>query len=73
MITTAPMPNDGKRHIDLKGPEGNAFVLIGIAKCYAYQLDKNGKAIADEMVNSDYENLLAVFDREFGEFVVLHR
>lgn len=59
--------------IDLTGPDGNAFVLLGIAKRFAKQMGKDAKAITDEMRSGDYENLLAVFDREFGDFVILER
>jgi hypothetical protein len=59
--------------IDLTGPDGNAFVLIGTAASLAKQLGKDVKAIRDEMMSGDYENLLAVFDREFGDYVILER
>jgi hypothetical protein len=59
--------------IDLTGPDGNAFVLMGYASRFAKQLGKDDKAIREEMMSGDYENLLEVFDREFGEFVVLER
>ena len=66
----------GPIEIDLTGPEGNAFVLLGYAKRYAKQLGKNGveaEAIVNEMTSGDYENLLDVFDREFGDYVTLYR
>jgi predicted solute-binding protein len=59
--------------IDLTGPQGNAFVLLGIAKDFARQLDMNFKEIEDEMTSGDYENLVEVFDRYFGHFVILER
>ena len=59
--------------IDLTGPDGNAFVLCGYALQYAKQLGKDSKAITMEMRSGDYENLLKVFDREFGEYVDLQR
>ena len=55
------------------GPDGNAFVLMGMAKNFAKQLGKDGKAIAEEMMAGDYEHLLFVFDREFGDYVILER
>ena len=66
----------GPIEIDLTGPEGNAFVLLGYAKRYAKQLGKNGveaEAIINEMTSGDYDNLLDVFDREFGDYVTLYR
>jgi hypothetical protein len=59
--------------IDLTGPEGNAFCLMGMAKRFADDLDKDGDAIVAEMRSGDYENLIKVFDREFGEFINLER
>ena len=59
--------------IDLTGPDGNAFVLMGMAVNFAKQLGKDGKAIREEMMAGDYEHLLSVFDREFGDFVILER
>ena len=59
--------------IDLTGPQGNAFYLLGTAKNLAKQLDLNGKEIMEEMMSGDYENLLQVFDKNFGMFVTLYR
>lgn len=59
--------------IDLTGPDGNAFVLMGYAKRFANQLGLDGDVIIREMKVSDYENLLKVFDRYFGSFVILER
>lgn len=62
-----------ERVIDLTGPEGNAFVLMGYARNFCKQLGRDSKPIIDSMMSGDYENLVAVFDREFGDFVVLER
>ena len=59
--------------IDLKGPDGNAFVLIGTAGNLAKQLGLDGKAIRTEMMAGNYENLINVFDKHFGNFVTLYR
>jgi hypothetical protein len=59
--------------IDLTGPDGNAFALMGYAMRFAKQLGKDGKSITNEMMSGDYENLIEVFEREFGEFVILER
>ncbi|UCG54234.1 MAG: hypothetical protein JSV32_06485 [Dehalococcoidia bacterium] len=59
--------------IDLTGPEGNAFVLLAKARSFAKQLGLDGEAITAEMMEGDYEQLLEVFDREFGSFVTLYR
>ena len=65
--------NKGPIVIDLTGPEGNAFVLLGYAKRYAKQLGLDGKAIQNEMMQGDYEHLLEVFDKNFGDYVILDR
>jgi hypothetical protein len=59
--------------IDLTGSEGNAFVLLGKATTLAKQLGKDHKDITSRMMSGDYENLLNIFDEEFGEFVTLWR
>ena len=59
--------------IDLTGPDGNAFALMGYASRFAKQLGKDASKITAEMMSGDYENLLQVFDREFGDFVILER
>lgn len=59
--------------IDLTGPDGNAFVLIGKAMSFARQLGLDGNSIKEEMMSGDYENLLEVFDKNFGSFVILER
>ena len=61
--------------IDLTGPDGNAFALMGYAKRFATQLEwkDKGAALINEMMEGDYEHLLKVFDNAFGEFVTLYR
>ena len=59
--------------IDLTGPQGNAFFLLGTARNLAKQLDLDANSIMEEMKASDYENLLQVFDKYFGDFVILER
>jgi hypothetical protein len=59
--------------IDLTGPDGNAFVLIGKASNLAKQLGLDKDAIQKEMMSGDYEHLVSVFDKHFGEFVTLYR
>lgn len=69
-------PTNGPIIIDLTGPSGNAFALMGIAKNLGRQLDltleETDKLIQD-MMSGDYENLLQVFDNAFGAFVILER
>lgn len=65
-----------RKVIDLTGPEGNAFVLLGYAKTFGKQLgltEKHINQILEDMQSSDYENLITVFDEEFGMIVDLER
>ena len=59
--------------IDLTGPQGNAYYLLGTAKNLAKQLELNGLEIMEEMQSGDYENLVEVFDKHFGNIVTLYR
>jgi hypothetical protein len=59
--------------IDLTGPEGNAFCLMGYAKKFARQLDLDANQIIEEMKSGDYENLVTTFDKYFGDYVILER
>jgi hypothetical protein len=59
--------------IDLTGPEGNAFFLMGRAHRFARDLGLDGDAIITEMKSGNYENLVQVFDRYFGNYVILER
>lgn len=63
----------GPVEIDLTGPEGNAYVLLGFAKKLARALDIDYNVVHTRMTEGDYENLVNVFDEYFGEFVILYR
>jgi hypothetical protein len=62
-----------KIEIDLTGPEGNAFVLLGTAKSLAKQLHMDPDPIIADMMSADYDNLIEVFDSNFGDYVDLYR
>ena len=65
-----------KQVIDLTGPDGNAFYILGTAMNLCKQIDISSdrtKEILDEMKSSDYENLIKVFDKYFGKVVDLER
>lgn len=59
--------------IDLTGPNGNAFVLIGMAKNWAKGLGLDGEAITNEMLAGDYENLLRLMEKYFGDYIIMYR
>ena len=66
-------PHKGKVIIDLTGPQGNVFCLMGIAQRWAADLGLDGKKIIEEMKASDYENAVQVFDSYFGDYCILER
>lgn len=60
--------------IDLTGPDGNAYMLLGTARNLAKQLEMdNPDEICEEMQSGDYDNLVEVFDKYFGGIVTLYR
>lgn len=59
--------------IDLTGPQGNAYFLLGTAMKLARQLGLPSEEILEDMKSADYEHLVEVFDKHFGEYVILYR
>lgn len=60
--------------IDISGPQGNAFVLMGTARrlCQKKQWsEEHTKRVIDEMKSGDYDNLLSVFEQNFADDVEL--
>ena len=61
------------RVIDLRGPQGNAFALMGHAVDLLRQLDRRDEVhtMRTEMMSGDYENLVRIFEENFGDYVEL--
>ena len=61
------------RVIDLKGPKGNAFYLIGAAGDFLRQMKRRDEfnAMRTEMMSGGYENLVRIFEDNFGDYVEL--
>lgn len=60
--------------IDLSGPQGNAFWLLGYAEKLAKQLSWDQQSIDDmieEMKSGDYDDLCSVFSQNFCDYVEL--
>lgn len=55
--------------IDLDGPNGNAFYLLGTAQLLAKQCGLDDVTITNEMQSGDYMNLVKTMDKYFP-FVV---
>ena len=65
-----------KQTIDLTGPQGNAFYLLGLAMKLCKQIGFSELAtqgILEDMKNADYEHLITRFDYHFGELIDLER
>ena len=62
-----------KRVIDLNGPEGNAFCLLGTAMSLCKQIGIDEAIVLDDMKNGDYEHLITRFDTYFGNVIDLER
>ena len=61
----------GKNVIDLLGPDGNAFYILGVAQRLSKQLSLDFDKINKEMTSGDYFNLLDIFKSYFGDYVIL--
>ena len=60
--------------IDLTGPQGNAFYLLGYAQKLAKQLDfEDVDGLLADMQAGDYNHLVKVFDEHFGDFIILEK
>ena len=59
--------------IDLTGPQGNAYFLLGTASNLCKLFGCDSKPIIYDMQSGDYDNLLSVFDKHFGDFVTLYK
>ena len=61
------------RVIDLHGPQGNAFALMAQADDFLRQMGRRHEfnAMRTEMMSGDYENVIRIFEENFGEFVEL--
>lgn len=65
--------NKGVIEVDLTGPQGNAFYLMGLASQLSKKMELDTEVILEEMRSGDYENLIKVFDNYFGGLVILYR
>lgn len=70
----------GPIEIDLTGPDGNAWALMGYAKQLCKLINErrgseylNSKEILDDMMSGDYEHLLEVMEKHFGHMIIMYR
>ena len=61
------------RVIDLQGPNGNAFSLMAYADDFLRQMGRRHEfsAMRTEMMSGNYENLVRIFEENFGDYVEL--
>lgn len=65
---------DRKSEINLDGPEGNAYCLLGYASRFGEQLGWDREeidAVLEDMRSGNYRYLVETFDRHFGNLVDL--
>jgi len=67
-----------ERSIDLRGPGGNAYAILGTASNLCNQLKDadpqryNWERINTEMTSGDYKNLVNKFEEYFGDYVTIY-
>tara|TARA_Y100001951_G_C11178805_1_gene204693 strand:- start:226 stop:462 length:237 start_codon:yes stop_codon:yes gene_type:complete len=61
------------RVIDLQGPQGNAFALMAYAEDFLRQMGRRDEfnAMRTDMMSGDYNKLIGIFEKNFGEYVTL--
>jgi len=64
---------DRKPVIDLNGPDGNAFYLLGMARKLSKQIGLDWNEVNDVMTEGTSEELITAFDIYFGDYVDLER
>ena len=62
-----------KQVIDLTGPQGNAFYLLGTAMKLSKEIGLDVNAVLDDLKDGDYEHLITRFDYHFGFIIDLER
>ena len=62
-----------KQVIDLTGPDGNAFYLLGMAQKLSKQIGLDWNEVRDVMTEGNYEELITAFDIYFGNYIDLER
>jgi len=69
MERTPSTKTDKSFILNLGGPDGNAYMLMGITKRFVTQLGGDADKVIAEMMSDTYEHLLKVMCREVGQFI----
>lgn len=74
-MTIRKKRKQSKQVIDLTGPQGNAFYLLGLVQSIYCQSGASdlGQKIVKEMQSGDYEHLIKTFDLYLGDHFILER
>ena len=72
-MITNKRPKKSKIEINLTGPDGNAFVLLSIAKDLCHKTGIEWEPVKNEMTSGNYENLLLTMDKYFGDLIIMYR
>lgn len=67
-----PKPLNRKIEIDLSSSEGNAFYIIALARKLSNQLGMDFEPIHKLMVGGNYKNLVNIFEKHFGDYVIIY-
>jgi len=69
-----------KVEIDLTGPQGNVFNLIGVAMDLGREINRRRggnyidvKAIQEDMMSEDYDHAIEVLEKHFGDHIIMYR
>jgi len=79
MIKSINDKKEKRVEIDLTGPQGNVFYLMGLAKSICKEWDRIGandveiKVILEDMMSDDYEHALEVMEKYFGDYIIMYR
>ena len=70
----------GMMEIDLTGPDGNVFYLLATAKKLTKTLNDRREneylvwdEVKEDMMSSDYDHAVDVFEEHFGHIVILYK
>jgi len=58
-----------KAVVNLDGPDGNAFVLLGFARGWSKDTGEDWEAVKKEAMSGDYKHLVQTLEKYFGRYV----
>lgn len=61
---------NGKYHVDLQGPDGNVFMVLGLVKSVCDQTGEDFKKISKAMMEGNYYHALGVVEKYLSDYIV---